>query len=111
MRKKRYNPDKEMWATVTQDINKSVPWYLMSAYAYYELDDPFLTDASFDALAKFMLENWDEIEHRHKHLITEGDLEAGTLLNREFPLIVKGAAQDVIKRKEASEQRKVSARR
>lgn len=86
-----------MWALLESSPNLSVPWYLMSAYAYYDRDEPFLPDADFDALAKFMLERWDTIEHRHKHLITEDDLSAGTLLNREFPSIVKDAASSLIK--------------
>ena len=68
-----------------ENPNMMVPWYLMAAYAYYQEDNPILTDELFDALAKRMLESWDTIDHFHKHLITEGDLEAGTLLNKDLP--------------------------
>ena len=36
---------------VDGNINMSVPWYIMAAYAYYEQDDPILEDSEFDKLA------------------------------------------------------------
>lgn len=95
-RKKSDTLDDEMWSRVESDLNLGVPWYLMASYAYYELDAPFLSDAAFDKLAKHLLRRWPLVRHRHKHLITEGDLEAGSLLTRDFPEIVKGATLDLI---------------
>ena len=82
--------DKQCLETVDKNINMSVPWYLMAAYAYYEEDDPILSDNMFDRLAKKMLKNWDAIEHFHKHVISKDDLEAGSFLG-EYPSRVKGA--------------------
>ena len=82
--------DKQCLETVDKNINMSVPWYLMAAYAYYEEDDPILSDNMFDRLAKKMLKNWDVIEHFHKHVISKDDLEAGSFLG-EYPSRVKGA--------------------
>ena len=82
--------DKQCLETVDKNINMSVPWYLMAAYAYYEEDNPILSDSMFDRLAKKMLKNWDAIEHFHKHVITKDDLEAGSFLG-EYPSRVKGA--------------------
>ena len=62
----------------------------MCAYAYYELDKPLIEDFEFDALAKDILDNWDNIEHMHKYLLTKDMLVAGTYLG-EYPNIVKGA--------------------
>jgi NAD-dependent DNA ligase len=76
-----------------ENPNMMVPWYLMAAYSYYEKDDPILSDGLFDALAKRMLECWNDIDHWHKDLITTEDLEAGTLLARNFPERVKGAVK------------------
>jgi NAD-dependent DNA ligase len=76
-----------------ENPNMMVPWYLMAAYSYYEQDDPILSDGLFDALAKRMLECWNDIDHWHKDLITTEDLEAGTLLARDFPERVKGAVK------------------
>lgn len=67
--------------------------YLMCAYAYYVEDDPLIPDSEFDQLGKDILQNYDNIEHMHKHLVTKKDLEAGTYLG-EYPALVKGAVRD-----------------
>ena len=59
-------------------IHRLVPWYLMSSYLYYKEDKQVLTDEQFDMLCKRLLENWDSVEHMHKHLISKHDLTAGT---------------------------------
>ena len=66
--------------------------YLMCAYAYYEQDDPLISDQEFDELAKFILENYDAIDHPHKHLVTKDNLEAVTYLG-EYPNMVIGAVK------------------
>lgn len=73
-----------------ENINMMVPWYLMAAYAYYKEDDPIFSDHFFDEMGKTMLERWNDINHRHKHLITVDDLRASTFLG-EYPSIVEGA--------------------
>ena len=67
--------------------------YLMCAYAYYVEDDPLISDSEFDQLGQELLQNYDSIEHMHKHLVTKKDLEAGTYLG-EYPELVKGAVRD-----------------
>ena len=64
----------------------------MCAYAYYVESDPLITDAEFDELGKWLLKNYDNVEHMHKHLVTISDLEAGTYLG-EYPEMVKGAVR------------------
>jgi NAD-dependent DNA ligase len=64
--------------------------YLMSAYAYYVEDKPLISDMEFDKLAKYIRHNYDELEHIHKHLVTIGDLDAGTYLG-QYPNRVKNA--------------------
>lgn len=66
--------------------------YLMCAYAYYVEDDALITDAEFDELGKWLLKNYDSVEHMHKHLVTKDDLNAGTYLG-EYPSMVKGAVK------------------
>jgi NAD-dependent DNA ligase len=80
--------------TIETNINMTVPWFLMAAYAYYIEDDPILSDAQFDRLVKRMIEHWDKIEHRHKELITLENLEAGTFLGA-YPEMVKGAVKQI----------------
>ena len=48
------------------------------------------SDSTFDRLAKKMLKNWNDIEHFHKHVISEDDLHAGSFLG-EYPSRVKYA--------------------
>ena len=68
----------------------AVPWYLMSAYAYYKENRPILSDAMFDTLAKRLLERWSDITHWHKNHITLADLDAGTFLG-VYPTRISGA--------------------
>ena len=68
----------------------------MCAYAYYELDKPLISDDEFDSLAKEILNNWDNIEHMHKYLLTKDMLEAGTYLG-EYPNLVRGAVGDYMR--------------
>jgi len=77
-----------------KNINMMVPWYLMAAYAYYEEDDPILSDKFFDDMGKTMLEKWNDINHYHKHLINVDDLRAGTYLGT-YPSIVPDALKDI----------------
>ncbi|QIG76056.1 hypothetical protein EVC24_035 [Rhizobium phage RHph_I4] len=78
--------------------NGLVPWYLMAGLMYYHFDNPILTDARFDEIAKTLLAAWDDIEHNHKHFITKEDLEAGTLSLKieEFPMMTRGAANAIL---------------
>lgn len=86
-------------ALIERNISISVAWYLMAAYAYYHLDDPILEDGTYDALARLMLLNWEDINHRHKHLIDKEALEAGTLLlpKEKFPQIIIDTAVSLSK--------------
>ena len=77
-----------------KNINMMVPWYLMAAYAYYEQDNPILSDSFFDDLAKTLLAVWDDVEHRHKQYITTDMLNAGTYVGK-YPGIVEGAVEQL----------------
>ena len=66
--------------------------YLMCSYAYYEEDNPLVSDDEFDNLAKWLLEHWDSVDHPHKKYITKHDLEAGTYLGK-YPSMVAGAVR------------------
>ena len=68
----------------------------MAAYAYYVEDDPILSDAVYDRLVTKIINNWDAIEHHHKHLLDFDQLKAGTYLG-EYPSRVKGAVKELRK--------------
>lgn len=87
--------DDKCQAAISRNQNMLVPWYLMAAHAYYDLDEPIISDALFDELAQRLLKSWDTITHWHKHLITTDDLRAGTLLRRDLPMRIAGAVRNL----------------
>lgn len=88
----------QILSLIKANPNMAVPYYLCGAYTYYGLDDPFISDGTWEWLAKFLQENWDQIEHRHKHLITADMLASGSFFmpeGRDYPEIVKDAVRDL----------------
>lgn len=83
------NLDKELVDATDRNVNQMIPWYIISAYAYYEEDDPILSDAAFDKLSKKMIEAWDTIEHYHKEYVTLDNLRYRTYTG-EYPKRIKG---------------------
>lgn len=77
-----------------QNINMMVPYYIMASFAYYVEDEPIFSDGFYDALAKTILERWDEIEHWHKGYLDKDALEAGSYLG-DYPSIVSGALKSL----------------
>ena len=84
--------DKQCLDHVDDNLNLTVPWYLMAAYAYYVEDRPILSDSQKKRGTKKMLEYWDIIDHFHKDHLNKEMLEAGTYLG-EYPTRVKFAVQ------------------
>lgn len=77
------------------DINKSVDWYLMASYLYYIEYESLLLDSQYDRLCRFMLNNWDDIEHPLKGMIELEDLSAGTgftITKEQYPVSVRTEA-------------------
>lgn len=74
----------------------TISWWLVSSYCYYIHDESLLSDSVYDLMSKYMLNNWDKLEHQHKHMITKEDLMAasGFAIERsEYPLIIQVTAQ------------------
>ena len=84
---------------IRKNINKTVSWYLMASFAYYQMDKPIISDVTYDMLGRMMLDSWKEIEYPHKKLIREADLRAGTFLlhPERYPAMVRGALADLKK--------------
>ena len=59
-------------------LHRLIPIYLMSSYLYYECDKSVLTDEEFDYVCKSLYDNWDILDHMHKHLIDKENLKAGS---------------------------------
>lgn len=63
---------------INKNINASVPWFLMASYMYYIENKSIMSDIEFDTMCRMMLENFDNIDHPHKYLISKDQLIAGT---------------------------------
>jgi len=74
-------------------LHAAVSIYLMSCYLYYELNESVLTDHEFDAICRRLYNEFENINHQHKHLLDKDSLRASTgyTLN-DYPTIVKDAA-------------------
>jgi hypothetical protein len=75
--------------------NLLVPHYLIHCYIYYEIGDSIISDDEFDQLAKRIYDEWDDIEHMHKHLIDRDSLSTGGsyLRTRYTNMIIYSAYQ------------------
>jgi hypothetical protein len=85
---------------IMENINLSVPWYLSVSLAYYEYDVSLITDALYDKMTILMREFWDDIKHRHKHLIDKEGLNAGTafyIKEINMPSIVVYSTRSMVK--------------
>ena len=85
--------DKMMQEVTDDNMNMTVPWYLMTSYAYYVEDNPLVSDGAFDRLTKIMIKNWDKIEHFHKHHIKMDDLNANTV--EQAKEMIRGTAKSM----------------
>jgi len=83
--------------------NQLVSWFMIGGYSYYILGDRVMEDSDFDYLVLRLKEHWDEIDHPHKELITEGHLDAATAYDIDYPTIAKCTAHNYLR--EISEDR------
>mgnify|MGYP003132468977 CR=1 FL=1 len=79
---------------LSNNLNMLVPYYLMSCYLYYECDKNVLSDTQFDNLCKRLLDNWDSINHVHKHLIDKDALKCGSGYDIQYTNLIKRSAID-----------------
>lgn len=79
-----------------------VPIYIMSCYAYEELNDSFISDTTFDMLSRYLADNWGNLKHRHKHLIDEEGCaytSSLTVSYDDLPNIIKETTKQILKDK------------
>ena len=88
--------DNHVEKVIKNNINMVVPYYLLASYAYYEEDDPIISDMLFDSMAKLFLEHYDNITHKHKSYITKDMLTAGSFSGK-YPTIVQDALKSLRK--------------
>jgi len=73
-------------------INNLVPIYLMSSYIYYEKDDNVLEDHEFNLVCKRLYNNFDNITHMHKYLLSKEELKASTGYTLKYTNLIKQSA-------------------
>lgn len=72
---------------------------LVASYLYYHKDFSLMDDTEFDMLCKNAYDNWDTINHPHKHLLDQESLKAGTLYHldeTDYPLIVRTIGDTIV---------------
>lgn len=85
--------------TITRNPNMLVPWFLMAAYAYEQLDSPIISDGAWDGLCNSLKRGWESIHHRHKWIIDRHQLGTATasyLIKDDYPSMVIWAVNQLI---------------
>lgn len=75
-------------------------WMLMASYTYYLRYESILSDECFDGMAKYLLKEYDNLEHRYKHLVTKDMLAAGSCYNlryEDYPYGIQRIAESLIR--------------
>lgn len=84
---------KSSWDGVSEE--RLVPLILMASWLYYHRNVSLVEDEVFDEWCARLLAVRDIVDHPHLELISEEDLEAGTLYalkEEDYPSITKRAA-------------------
>lgn len=79
--------------------NSCISWWLSASYAYYIRYSSLLSDTTYDKMSKYILDNYESLEHSHKHLVDKEALKAGTgyyLKENDYPLIVRVSTERMI---------------
>ena len=75
-------------------------WWLSASLAYYCKFESLLSDEVFDKLSKYLLDNYDKLEHTNKNLVTKEGLQAGSgyyLREQDYPLRVRLSTDELIR--------------
>lgn len=94
------NYDEVVRECFKKNKNTCISWWLTCSYCYYIRHDSLMSDEAFDKMCKWMLENYDSLEHNNKNLITKEMLSAGSGYNlkaEDYPLVVRVSSEEFIK--------------
>lgn len=75
-----------------QNSPRTIPYYLITSYLYYERDRNLIKDITYDQLCKHILQNWDKLNHPHKKYLDKELLMAGSGFNLKYPTMAKDSA-------------------
>lgn len=81
--------------------NTVISWYLIASYCYYCRYESILSDEVYDKMCKYMLDNFDKLEHVNKNLVDKAALLAGTayqLKVDDYPLRVRVVGEQMIEK-------------
>lgn len=84
---------------IDRDPALTVPWYLLTSYAYYHRDVSLISDDLYDSLCEILDVLWDDIDHEHKKHVDRSALSAGTgyyIRWDELPLRTRSCAELLI---------------
>jgi hypothetical protein len=72
--------DEKVAEYLEKSPNLLVPWYLITSYAYYVLDEMIISDGLYDSICKWLLGalRAGKVDHMHAYLCNEEALAAGT---------------------------------
>lgn len=78
----------------------------MASYIYYVLDKNIMADTAYDQLMREVIDDWENFEHRHKHLVDisahrneDGKFNCGSLAYiKKYPLIIQSASHALVKK-------------
>lgn len=85
-----------MWRLVDKNPSAGLSWYLMTSWLHYVHDISVIPDDDFNELCLRLMEQWDRIDHRHKHLVDLDSLKAGTgYAISKYPEIVISAGSRI----------------
>lgn len=59
-------------------MHRKVAHYLIHSFLYYQIGHSVISDEEYDSICRYLLDNFDAIEHEHKHLLDKEALAAGT---------------------------------
>lgn len=89
--------DFQVMELVKNSPRLAVSWWLMASYAYYLLDETIISDECFDYLTVLIGENYEEIEHVNKGLVTMDRLSCGSAYDlRIYPNRVMSCATRLV---------------
>lgn len=88
------SPEAYMTRVIRRNRNMMVPYYIMCCYAYYEEDNPLVSDGFFDLLARTLAREFTTVQHQHKNYLSEDAVSAATY-SGPYPLIVKDSVESL----------------
>jgi len=93
---------------------QALSWYLIHSFLYYVEGESIISDDDWLQIGKWLKDDWDNFEHRHKHLVDINSITSTAFYIREYPSITISTAYMIrrwhtncIKRKKLAKKKKL----